>query len=79
MSGQGRNSGPVTFLWDGHQGNTSHQSCSTTVGNGRPMCLRDTQNLLTQEETILAHQGLSYELLPKKDHIKDPFAFNFMG
>ena len=54
-----RNSGPVTHLQDGHQGNTScGTEAATPQREPRDICALATQRtFLTQEEMVLAQTG----------------------
>ena len=62
-----RNSGPVIYLKDGHQGNTSCQGCRCCSTQ------KSTWSFLTQEEMVIAQTGLCCLLLPiNRDVTQNP-------
>ena len=65
-----RNSGPITYLQDGHQRDTAAKAAEATTPQREPrdICaLATLRTFLTQEEMVLAQTGRCCLLLPKKE------------
>ena len=75
-----RNSGPVTCLQDGHQGDTSHQChrCCSTQRVPRHMCTLILITFLIPE-IILAHTGMCCLLLLRTDIQNHPISSLLKG